>query len=562
MMFRSAILYTITAALAGVMVVVPSGCTTLAPTPAHANVGRPQPGALREAEARPIAKPGGATPSPGDTAEEDGGRSGGGHDHGTAADAPATFPESGGLMLDECIALALEQNPELLAAGEDAEAARAEKRSKGAVRWPSINLTGNYFHHQDTQRLGVPTPPGQPQYFANDIAAADIVVRLPLYAGGRIVNEFRAAELLAQAEMHQLSRTRNETVFNVTSTYYNILAQEKVVESMAFSRDTLEQHLARVEELIAAEKAAQVDALRTGVRLADIEHQLLEAQHVHDIHHRLLANFMGLDDHGADTLTVAGSLPPLDSAEPLAADEVVGRAYEQRSDYSAALAALAAQARRVDVARGAREPALTLEAAYGGRWGFGGSGASATNSASSFTIDAAGNPNWTQTRPLSGGGSLTTTYGTQGLTSQRYTLPTGESVEDFEDLGRVGVTVNVPIFEGGRINADIRRERARLRAAQQRLRKLEHEIRLEVQTAVLNTNSARKRVRVTRKSIAEAEESLRIERLKYNLGKGAIVDVLDAQDALLTAQTNYYRALSDYRVARAEVQLAAGDDVP
>ncbi|MFP4502728.1 MAG: TolC family protein [Candidatus Hydrogenedentota bacterium] len=475
---------------------------------------------------------------------------------------PPSVLANGGLTLEDCIASALRNNPELLAAGEDAVAARAEKRSKGAARWPSINLTGNYFHHQDTQRLGVPTPPGQPQYFANDIAAADIVVRLPLYAGGRIVNEFRAAELLAQAEAHQLNRTRNETVFNVTSTYYNILAQEKVVESTAFSRDTLEQHLARVEELIAAEKAAQVDALRTGVRLADIEHQLLEAQNVQDIHYRLLANFMGLDDHATETLTVAGPLPPLDSTEPLAVDKVVAQAYDQRSDYSAAQAALEAQARRVDVARGAREPALTLEAAYGGRWGFGGSGASATDNTPSFTIDAAGNPSWMQTRPLSGGGSLTTTYGTQGLSSQRYTLPTGESPEDFEDLGRVGLTVNVPIFEGGRINADIRRERARLRAAQQRLRKLEHDIRLEAQTAVLNANSARKRVHVTRKSIAEAEESLRIEHLKYNLGKGAIVDVLDAQDALLTAQTNYYRALSDYRVARAEVQLAAGGEVP
>ena len=94
---------------------------------------------------------------------------------------------------------------------------------------------------------------------------------------------------------------------------------------------------------------------------------------------------------------------------------------------------------------------------------------------------------------------------------------------------------------------------------QHRLRKLEQDIWIEVETAVLNVNSAFERISVTRKSVAEAEESLNIERQKYDLGKGAIVDVLDAQRALLDAQTNYFRALSDYHIARAQVRLAIGD---
>ncbi len=79
---------------------------------------------------------------------------------------------------------------------------------------------------------------------------------------------------------------------------------------------------------------------------------------------------------------------------------------------------------------------------------------------------------------------------------------------------------------------------------------------------MLNANSARERIRVTQKSVTEAEESLRIERQKYDLGKGAIVDVLDAQDALLNAQTTYYRALADFSIAKAQVELAAGTQKP
>jgi outer membrane protein TolC len=76
---------------------------------------------------------------------------------------------------------------------------------------------------------------------------------------------------------------------------------------------------------------------------------------------------------------------------------------------------------------------------------------------------------------------------------------------------------------------------------------------------VLNIGSAAQRVEATEKSIEQAKESLRIEREKYDLGKGAIVDVLDAQSALLDSQTNYYRALADYNVALAQLKLAIGE---
>jgi len=349
----------------------------------------------------------------------------------------------------------------------------------------------------------------------------------------------------------------------VTSTYYNIPAQKKVIESTEFSRDTLAQHLDRVESLISAEKAAQVDALRTDVRLADVEHRLLQEKNMLDIQRRVLANLMGLGDVAADAVKFAARAPePVGDGAPLRVEAVLARAYDQREDYAAAVAELEAQARRVDVARGEREPAMTLEASYGGRWGFGGTGATQSSGSRSVGVDAAGNPTWMQTRPVPGNGSLTSTFGRQGLISQRYTFGGAAPANSFEDLGKVGVTMDVPIFEGGRIRAQVAVERTKLRAAQQRLRKLEQDIRLEAETAVLNANSAREWVNVIRKSVAEAEASLGIERRKYDLGKGAIVDVLDAQAALLNAQTPCYRALADYRIAQAQVRLAAGDKGP
>jgi len=125
-------------------------------------------------------------------------------------------------------------------------------------------------------------------------------------------------------------------------------------------------------------------------------------------------------------------------------------------------------------------------------------------------------------------------------------------------VGQVGLVLDIPLFEAGRTRSAVRRERAKLVVQQQKLRKLELQIRLDIETAVLNMNSSLERVQATQTAIDQAQESLRIEREKYTQGKGTITDVLDAQSALVDSQTSYYRALADHSTARAQLQLATG----
>ena len=81
---------------------------------------------------------------------------------------------------------------------------------------------------------------------------------------------------------------------------------------------------------------------------------------------------------------------------------------------------------------------------------------------------------------------------------------------------------------------------------------------LEIESAWLDVQSAAQRIDTTSAAVQQAQESLRIEREKYNQGKGAVIDVLDAQAALLEAQTTYYQALADYNIALAALELADG----
>lgn len=413
----------------------------------------------------------------------------------------------GPLTLTEALAIALAHNPDIAAAGWDSKAARARYDYAVGARWPRLSAVGSYAHHLDEQRLLPVRQPGDPAILTHDVVTGDLVLTMPIYTGGRLVNQIKAAELLGQAAEHRLARSREELVFNVSSVFFSILAQGKVIESLEFSQQTLEEHLRQVDDLIAAAKAARVDRLRTEVRLADIRQQLVRERNVMAIQYRALASLLGIEDQ-AEAASVQGDLQLDEEASVPKLEAALATAWSGRDDYLAAQSALEAQARAVEVARAGRAPTVFLQGSYGGRW-------------------AAGS-----------------------------TMGTGNTLDD---VGRIGLGAEIPIFEGGQINAQVQEQRAALAAARQRLRKLELQIRLDIETALLNVRSARQRIAAIQASVDQAQEGLRIEREKYELGKGAIVDVLDAQAALLDVQTNYYRALADCHVALAHVKLATGD---
>ncbi|NOZ19850.1 MAG: TolC family protein [Planctomycetes bacterium] len=427
--------------------------------------------------------------------------------HGGAKKANEKGVE-GPFTLQQCLDIALASNPEIAARAWDTDAAKARKDVATGELLPSVHAVGGYQYYVTPHAVVPISGFGEPGAFSRSIFAGDLVVKMPLFTGGRIISEIKAAELLQQASKHYLARTREELVFNVSSVFYNILARRRIIKSLEFSKKTLEEHRKRVEHLMAVQKAAKVDLLRTEVRLADLEQQLVRERNVVAIQHRVLVNLLGIDD-SKKTFSIRGELlfPDVETHLP---DALEG-AYANRDDYLAARAELEAQAKRVDAARAGRWPTISAEGSYGKRWA------------------------------------------TRRDNDRLNGSPT-------QDAGSVGAVVDMPLFEGGRISARIREEKAKLHAAQERLRQLELRVRLDVERAVLNVKSSRARVVATEKAIEQGKESLRIEREKYDLGKGSITDVLDAQSALLDAQTNYYRALAEYNTSIAELRLATGKE--
>ena len=368
----------------------------------------------------------------------------------------------------------------------------------------------------------------EPGLFSTGILSADLNLKMPLFTGGQIRSDITAAEFQVLAAQNRLARTWEELIFNISSAFYNILAQRKVVESLRFSRNAMVKQRQRVLDMMSVDKAARVDVLRTEVRLADLEQRLVREQAVLDIQRRLLTTLLGVDLAAGPVqvqgeLTLRGSAPDLNGA--------LAMAFAERGDYRAALASLDAQAMKVNSARAARWPKLSLDGTFGMRaaTGIGDNGIIYTDRV---------NYNTTQSQ-----------HGGYIWPYPEYILP----------VGSVALVAEYPIFTGGKIASQIDEQEAKLASAQAALRKLALQIRLDVETALLNVSSTRQRADAMRKAIEQSKESYRIEEQKYEVGKGTITDVLDAQAAMLDAETNYYKVVADYNIAVAQLGLATGE---
>ncbi len=89
----------------------------------------------------------------------------------------------------------------------------------------------------------------------------------------------------------------------------------------------------------------------------------------------------------------------------------------------------------------------------------------------------------------------------------------------------------------------LQQEKASLLRAQAGEESARSMIRVEVSRAYFGHQSAAKMVEVARNSMAQAAESLRILRNRYDAGLVPLTDVLRAEDADRQSQTGYWQAV-------------------
>lgn len=141
-----------------------------------------------------------------------------------------------------------------------------------------------------------------------------------------------------------------------------------------------------------------------------------------------------------------------------------------------------------------------------------------------------------------------------------YDADTGYVTDGSGDSWQAGVTLQFNLSEGGRTEAEVARASALLAEAQEQKRKTELAIILEVKQAELALQEARERLQITEKSVAQAQESARINRLRFKEGTLLSADLLGVENRLIDAQVRRIAAEASQRIAVAGLRRALGLD--
>jgi len=134
----------------------------------------------------------------------------------------------------------------------------------------------------------------------------------------------------------------------------------------------------------------------------------------------------------------------------------------------------------------------------------------------------------------------------------------GSGLDNAMPTRTYGISVRVPIFDGGRIDSRREESFSQYRAEQVRTSDLRAQIELDVRLALDAMKSAGDQVRVAREGLDLAENELAQARRRYEAGVTNSIEVTDAQTRLERARDNQTAALYQYNVARIDLAQAMG----
>lgn len=133
-----------------------------------------------------------------------------------------------------------------------------------------------------------------------------------------------------------------------------------------------------------------------------------------------------------------------------------------------------------------------------------------------------------------------------------------QEVDTWNRFAAVGLILNIPIFDGFLKANTIRRKKLLAEQVDNQMRNLENAIDLELEQSRINLQNNLQSLEIQQENMALAEEVFRVTKIKYQQGVGSNLEVLEAENALKTAETNYYQALYNALVARVAYDKATG----
>jgi len=399
------------------------------------------------------------------------------------------------LSLEDCIQLILTGSNDLHMDRAVIGQKKALLNSAKKDRYPAVSVQFSSTHQ---------TGP-IPDYFPDNMFGYGLSIEQPIYRGKSIVSTIDLSEINLQIAELNAVKTINDLVYEVYISYFSLLRAEKLEDEKRQAVERLKAHLKDTKALFGVGIVPRNELLQSEVELAQGEQDLVDAQNRTANAHSQL-NVAMLRDITAP-LRIEDITP--DDSVQFDWEDVRKKTLQTRPEISQGRLMVDFAEKNIILKEAAFLPDVSLQASY--------------NSDVDYE-----------------------------MTGEE------ESSRWSRDNAMLKVTASWKLWtwlkdSDEKIAAKMERQKEKYNLA-----RIIDDITLEARTAFLHIEQGAKRVVVSQKAIEQAEENYRINQNRYQRQIATSTDVLDAQELLTKAMTNYYDSLYGYELAKAALWRAQG----
>lgn len=334
--------------------------------------------------------------------------------------------------------------------------------------------------------------------------SVDVSLGLPVYSGGAVKNAIRAAKTRVEAGQEDLRATESGVFAQVVAAYMDVIRDSAIVGLSRNNVEVLDVNFKATGDRYEIGDLTRTDVAQSDSRLALARGDLRNAE-VNLIASR--ERYIQIVGKAPVDLAPPPPLPGL----PATPDEAVNFALENNPDLLAARERSKAAGYDVKIAGAAKLPTVSL------------------SSQGSYQ-DTAG------TLAGAGGGSF----------KQRATT------------AQAGVSVSIPLFQGGAPAAQTRQAQARESATLEQEIAVEREVIASVRSSYASWSAANEIIAMNQTAVDAAALSLEGVRAENTVGNRTILNILDAEQELLRAQVQLVTARRNAYVAGFNLLAAMG----
>jgi outer membrane protein TolC len=405
------------------------------------------------------------------------------------------------LTLNQAVSLAIKQNPTAQIALIQALQAVQDKNVARAALLPEVDASVK----EQTQRINVRAQFGGEGIFPGIPTALG---PFPIFSAGPSIvapvfdltlwRRYQTSQNTLDASKANSLSTREQVILLVVSQYIGTLRAVADVQASRSRVDLAQALFDQAADLQKEGVGTGIDTLRANVELQNEKQRLIEAEADRERSLFGLSRLLNLDPR--QVIELGDALGFFDTPQP-EVEPSIEQALGDRQEWKSLNSQIKAAESEKKEASDSRLPNLRVD----GNWAY--LGTHPNDAVSTYTFTA---------------------------------------------------SVNMPVFTGGRIHAEIVRSNLEIQLLQQQQDDLRNSIALDVKTALINLTSARNEVQVANLGIKLSTEEVDQARDRFRAGVANNIEVIQAQDALARANDNQIAALYRFNQARADYARSIG----